>query len=142
MAGLSKKMYILLLFATIVSAEERPSLPNPTENVHENKRDLHSNSALCKLSSLTCFTLYCLKKFILIISHVLTSNLVERLFQHKRSEHKDAVQRIVGMKSIEKQNKLLELVITKIMEVGKTLFSQKGNFYFQHFPHRCSPKVE
>jgi hypothetical protein len=51
------------------------------------------------------------------------------LFHLKRGEQKDAVQRIAKVKSIEKQHKLLELVITKIMEVAEVKFQNKINKY-------------
>jgi len=58
-------------------------------------------------------------------------SLVERLFRLKRSEQKEAVQRIAEVKSIEKQHKLLELVITKIMEVVGEKFRKKTVFNFK-----------
>jgi hypothetical protein len=66
-----------------------------------------------------------------LITHVVSivSLLVERLFHLKRGEQKDAVQRIAKVKSIEKQHKLLELVITKIMEVAEVKFQNKINKY-------------
>jgi hypothetical protein len=62
--------------------------------------------------------------FLVIHAFSIVSPLVERLFQLKRSEQKDAVQRIAEVKSIEKQRKLLELVITKIMEVVGLTFQK------------------
>ncbi|XP_046453275.1 coiled-coil domain-containing protein 134-like [Daphnia pulex] len=90
MAGHSNNFcYILLFCASLVSAGDKISPSDQTKTVPVTRGNINSNAVA----------------------------LFDRLFQLKRSEQKDAVQRIAEVKSIEKQRKLLELVITKIMEV-------------------------
>ncbi|KAI9564286.1 hypothetical protein GHT06_008024 [Daphnia sinensis] len=90
MAVHSKKLWFILLYcAAIVRTDETVTSQQASESVSVRQEDINTN----------------------------TVALFERLFQLKRSEQKDAVQRILAIKSVEKQNKLLKLVITKIMEV-------------------------
>ncbi|KZS21485.1 Coiled-coil domain-containing protein 134 [Daphnia magna] len=90
MAGHSKKLWLILLFsASIVRTDETVASKQSTESAPGKQDDINTNAVA----------------------------LFERLFQLKRNEQKDAVQRILAIKSVEKQNKLLKLVITKIMEV-------------------------
>ena len=110
MAGYSNKLlFLFLLCVTFIMSDE--SFKNKIEGKPEKTED--SSSALCKFNFF-CNTLV-LTLHLSIHYYFL---LVERLLHIKRSEQKEAVQRIVGIKSVEKQQKLLELVITKIMQVS------------------------
>lgn len=127
MAGHSNNLcYILLFCASLVSAGDKISPSDQKTTVPVTQGNINSNAvALCKYYVSSHYnSLAPTSVSFLVIQNAfsIVSPLVERLFQLKRSEQKDAVQRIAEVKSIEKQRKLLELVITKIMEVvGLTL---------------------
>jgi hypothetical protein len=128
MAGHSNNLcYILLFCASLVSAGDKISPSDQTTTVPVTQGNINSNAvALCKyyVSSHYNSLAPTSVSFLVIHAFSIVSPLVERLFQLKRSEQKDAVQRIAEVKSIEKQRKLLELVITKIMEVVGLTFQK------------------
>ena len=82
-----------------------------------------SNVAMCKTLSflMNAFQIWA-NSHLLVISIVLA---VQKLFHFKRSEQKAAIQRILELDSAEKQAKLVELIVSKIMEVCPFKFSSK-----------------
>ena len=127
---------IVLLSAFVNSHVEENSIQNDDTNKNAGASGLPEtptstvgstpNSVLCNIYiySLNLY-LYIIKvKYLLcmITTFEFSFFSVERLFQLKRSEQKDALKRITNIQNHEKQKKLLTLVITKIMEVSNFNF--------------------